>query len=75
MLALCRVRRYLTDVANVDIYWYVGSRLNTAPNPLPRLKEPIRGSSIVPWRYHFNTGKLENFHSSPFSLVSKTFSL
>ncbi|RFU26740.1 hypothetical protein B7463_g9605, partial [Scytalidium lignicola] len=49
------VCRYLTDVANVDIYWYVGSRLNVAPFPLPHLKEPLKGASIVPWRYHFNT--------------------
>ena len=47
----------MTDVAHVDIYWFIGSRLDQAPPKLPRLTSPIRGSSTVPWRYHFNTGK------------------
>lgn len=50
------LHRYLTDVAHVDIYWYIGSRLDIAPAELPRLSAPLKGSSIVPWRYHFNTG-------------------
>ncbi|KAL3421437.1 hypothetical protein PVAG01_07882 [Phlyctema vagabunda] len=50
-----RLRRYLSDVAHVDIYWYIGSRLHIAPLPLPALQRPIHGYSIVKWRYHFNT--------------------
>ncbi|QKX57787.1 uncharacterized protein TRUGW13939_04907 [Talaromyces rugulosus] len=49
------LRRYLTEIAHVDIYWFVGSLLDKAPNPLPKLDTPLRGSSIVPWRYHLNT--------------------
>ncbi|KAJ5769528.1 hypothetical protein N7520_004087 [Penicillium odoratum] len=49
------LHRYLTDVAHVDIYWFIGSRLDQAPAELPRLHAPIVGSSTVPWRYHFNT--------------------
>ncbi|KAJ5115696.1 hypothetical protein N7456_000044 [Penicillium angulare] len=49
------LHRYLTDVAHVDIYWFIGSRLDQAPAKLPRLHTPINGSSTVPWRYHFNT--------------------
>ncbi|ETN41888.1 uncharacterized protein HMPREF1541_03827 [Cyphellophora europaea CBS 101466] len=49
------LRRYLTEKANVDIYWYIGSRLQLAPTVLPNLSEPLTGSSVVPWRYHFNT--------------------
>ncbi|KAL2010206.1 hypothetical protein VTN00DRAFT_6013 [Thermoascus crustaceus] len=49
------LHRYLTDVAHVDIYWYIGSRLHVAPAELPRLSAPLKGSSVVPWRYHFNT--------------------
>ncbi|KAE9375356.1 glycoside hydrolase family 89 protein [Stipitochalara longipes BDJ] len=47
--------RYLTDVVHVDIFWYIGSQLDTGPSTLPALNAPISGSSIVPWRYHFNT--------------------
>lgn len=50
------LHRYLADVAHVDIYWYIGSRLHLAPSTLPKLEVPLKGSSIVPWRYHFNTG-------------------
>ena len=50
------LHRYLTDVARVDIYWYIGSRLDLAPADLPPVCNPITGSSTVPWRYHFNTG-------------------
>ncbi|KAJ5538772.1 hypothetical protein N7494_008251 [Penicillium frequentans] len=49
------LHRYLADIAHVDIYWFIGSRLDQAPTKLPRLRAPIHGSSTVPWRYHFNT--------------------
>ncbi|XPS77214.1 Alpha-N-acetylglucosaminidase [Ascochyta lentis] len=49
------LRRYLTDVAHVDIYWFIGSTLDDAPSPLPRINSTIVGQSIVPWRYFFNT--------------------
>lgn len=49
------LRRYFTDVAHVDIYWFIGSRIDEAPIPLPRPQEAIKGTSIVPWRYCFNT--------------------
>lgn len=50
------LHRYLTDVAKVDIYWYIGNQLDLVPAQLPRLARPITGSSTVLWRYHFNTG-------------------
>jgi len=50
--------RYLTDIVHVGIYWFIGSRLDQAPSTLPPIHTPIHGSSTVPWRYHFNTGKL-----------------
>jgi hypothetical protein len=53
------LHRYLTDVVHVDIFWYIGSRLDVGPSILPALDTPIKGSSIVPWRYHFNTGEPE----------------
>lgn len=62
------LHRYLTDVANVDIYWYIGSQLNSAPAQLPALTTPMTGSSTVPWRYHFNTGGTG--HKSTFSFSS-----
>ncbi|KAF2788918.1 glycoside hydrolase family 89 protein [Melanomma pulvis-pyrius CBS 109.77] len=49
------LRRYLTDVAHVDIHWFIGSRLDEAASPLPRPNSTISGKSIVPWRYYFNT--------------------
>ncbi|KAJ5793419.1 hypothetical protein N7457_000018 [Penicillium paradoxum] len=52
---LSALHRYLSDVAHVDIYWFIGSRLDVAPSGLPHLTSPIHGSSTVPWRYHFNT--------------------
>lgn len=65
-----RLHRYVSDVAHVDIYWYIGNRLNQAPAQLPRLSEPISGSSIVPWRYHFNTGNVVPcFPLVPFFLI------
>lgn len=56
MLTDDSLHRYLSDVAHVDIYWYIGSQLDLAPSKLPQLAKPISGSSTVPWRYHFNTG-------------------
>ena len=50
------LHHYLSDFSHVDIYWFIGSRLDQAPTELPRLASPINGSSTVPWRYHFNTG-------------------
>jgi alpha-N-acetylglucosaminidase len=52
-----RLHRYLTDIAHVDIYWFIGSSLHVAPSYLPQPKSPIVSSSIVPWRHHFNTGQ------------------
>ncbi|KAF4628191.1 hypothetical protein G7Y89_g9960 [Cudoniella acicularis] len=49
------LHRYLTDVVNVDIFWYIGSRLDVGPSSLPTVETPINGASVVPWRYHFNT--------------------
>ncbi|KAF2260699.1 family 89 glycoside hydrolase [Lojkania enalia] len=49
------LRRYFTDVAHEDIYWFIGSRLDEAPSPLPRPNGMIKGKSVVPWRYYFNT--------------------
>ena len=49
------LRRYLTDVADVDIYWSIGSQLNKDASPLPGIDGTITGRSIVPWRYFFNT--------------------
>ena len=51
------LHRYLTDVVHVDIYWYIGSQMHLAPVILPQPNSPLKGSSIVPWKYHFNTGK------------------
>ncbi|KIW14596.1 hypothetical protein PV08_07380 [Exophiala spinifera] len=47
------LHRYLADVAHVDIYWSIGSKLHQL-QALPAC-EPLNGSSVVPWRYHFNT--------------------
>jgi len=52
------LHRYVADVLHLDIYWFVGSRLYLAPSPLPAFNGTLRGSSIIPWRYHFNTGML-----------------
>ncbi|KAF2489248.1 putative alpha-N-acetylglucosaminidase [Lophium mytilinum] len=49
------LHRYLTDFAYVDIHWFIGSRLEQAARNLPHPKTTIHGSSVVPWRYHFNT--------------------
>ncbi|KAK3072938.1 hypothetical protein LTR53_005896 [Teratosphaeriaceae sp. CCFEE 6253] len=49
------LRWYLSTYAHVDIYWFIGSRLHLAPQHLPPVNATYHGSSIVPWRYHFNT--------------------
>ena len=49
------LRWYLTTYANVDIYWYLGSRLHLAPQHLSPVNATHHSSSIVPFRYHFNT--------------------
>ncbi|KAF2469638.1 putative alpha-N-acetylglucosaminidase, partial [Lindgomyces ingoldianus] len=49
------LRRYLTDVAHVDMYWFIGSRLEQVNSPLPMPNGTIVGKSLVPWRYYFNT--------------------
>ncbi|KAJ4360072.1 uncharacterized protein N0V89_000631 [Didymosphaeria variabile] len=49
------LRRYLVDIAHVDVYWFIGSRLDQASPTLPRPNSTITGASIVPWRYFFNT--------------------
>ncbi|KAH7419778.1 putative alpha-N-acetylglucosaminidase [Cadophora sp. MPI-SDFR-AT-0126] len=49
------LHRYLTDAMHVDIWWFIGSRLDVGLETLPMLDIPMNGNSIVPWRYHFNT--------------------
>ena len=49
------LRWYLNAYCHVDVYWFIGSRLHQAPQDLPQLDSTYNGSSIVPWRYHFNT--------------------
>ncbi|ESZ94395.1 hypothetical protein SBOR_5188 [Sclerotinia borealis F-4128] len=49
------LHRYFADVLHIDIWWYIGSQLHLAPEKLPPLNSTLKGSSIVPWRYHFNT--------------------
>ncbi|KAJ4291947.1 hypothetical protein N0V90_009845 [Kalmusia sp. IMI 367209] len=49
------LRRYFVDVAHVDLYWFIGSRLDQSLPTLPRPNSTITGASIVPWRYFFNT--------------------
>ena len=49
------LRYYLKNYLNVDIYWFIGSQLDLAPRELPPVNSTYHGSSIVPWRYHFNT--------------------
>ena len=52
-----RLHSYLTNVVHVDIWWYIGSRLDVAPVTMPCLSSPLMGTSVVPYRYHFNTGR------------------
>lgn len=49
------LHRYFVDIAHVDLYWFIGSRLDQASPTLPRPNSTITGTSIVPWRYFFNT--------------------
>uniref|UniRef100_A0A093V078 Alpha-N-acetylglucosaminidase n=1 Tax=Talaromyces marneffei PM1 TaxID=1077442 RepID=A0A093V078_TALMA len=49
------LHRYLADVAHVDMWWFIGNRLDIAPEELPTIEQPITGSSVAQWRYHFNT--------------------
>lgn len=49
------LRWYLTTYCHVDIYWFLEPTLDLAPSNLPKLNSTYQGSSIVPWRYHFNT--------------------
>lgn len=58
------LHKYLSDVAHVDIWWYIGSRLDKAPKTLPKLDEPLEGAAVVPYRYHYNTVTLS--YTSPF---------
>ncbi|OCH93008.1 alpha-N-acetylglucosaminidase [Obba rivulosa] len=45
---------YLTDFGGVDIWW-TGSRLDQLPSRLPAVGQPVHGTAVVPYRYHFNT--------------------
>ncbi|RMZ17522.1 hypothetical protein D0860_00372 [Hortaea werneckii] len=50
------LRWYLTTHCHVDLWWSLGSsQLHLVPAHLPPLNSTYSGSSIVPWRYHFNT--------------------
>ncbi|EGO28130.1 glycoside hydrolase family 89 protein [Serpula lacrymans var. lacrymans S7.9] len=42
------------EFGGVDIWW-TGSRLNELPSELPSVGQPVTRSSLVPYRYHFNT--------------------
>lgn len=44
----------MTEISGVDIWW-TGSRLNQLPKHLPSVGTPVNRTSIVPYRYHFNT--------------------
>ncbi|KAG8215873.1 glycoside hydrolase family 89 protein [Butyriboletus roseoflavus] len=45
---------YLTEYGGVDIWW-TGSRLSDLPDKLPSVGTPATRSSIVQYRYFFNT--------------------
>ncbi|KAH7910217.1 glycoside hydrolase family 89 protein [Hygrophoropsis aurantiaca] len=45
---------YLTEFGGVDIWW-TGSRLDQLPSTLPSVGKFLTRSSIVRYRYHFNT--------------------
>ena len=47
-------KRYLTEYGGVDIWW-TGSRLDELPQELPYVGTPVTRSSIVKYRYFFNT--------------------
>ncbi|KAI2640276.1 glycoside hydrolase family 89 protein [Xylaria nigripes] len=46
---------YLSSEAHVDTWWFIGSQLDKAPQHLPTLSKPLKGSSVVPYRYYLNT--------------------
>jgi len=46
--------RGVTRYGGVDIWW-TGSRLSELPVILPSVGQPVNGSAVVPYRYHFNT--------------------
>lgn len=57
LLRIIRLHRYLADVAHVDLYWFIGSRLDQiSAGQLPKVDGTLTGASVVPYRYHFNTG-------------------
>ncbi|OOO07410.1 Alpha-N-acetylglucosaminidase, tim-barrel domain [Aspergillus oryzae] len=58
------LHRYLSQIVHADIYWFVGSHLHTLPSSLPKLHVPLKGESIVTWRYHLNPGN-ELFYHGP----------
>ncbi|KIJ08773.1 glycoside hydrolase family 89 protein [Paxillus involutus ATCC 200175] len=45
---------YLTEFGGVDIWW-TGSRLDQLPSKLPSIGTPVTRSSLVKYRYFFNT--------------------
>ncbi|KAF8452247.1 glycoside hydrolase family 89 protein [Boletus edulis BED1] len=45
---------YLTEYGGVDIWW-TGSRLDDLPDKLPSIGAPVTHSSLVKYRYFFNT--------------------
>ncbi|KAG9312698.1 glycoside hydrolase family 89 protein [Chiua virens] len=45
---------YLTEYGGVDIWW-TGSRLDKLPNVLPSIGTPVTRTSLVKYRYFFNT--------------------
>lgn len=55
---------YLSSEAHVDIWWFIGSQLDQAPRELPVLSKPLKGSSVVPYRYYLNT--VTTSYTSPF---------
>ncbi|KAI8628560.1 glycoside hydrolase family 89 protein [Xylariaceae sp. FL1651] len=52
---LAGLHAYLSSKAHIDIWWFIGSQLDKAPQQLPALSSPLIGSSIVPYRYYLNT--------------------
>ncbi|KAI1176547.1 glycoside hydrolase family 89 protein [Nemania sp. FL0916] len=52
---LAGLHAYLSRVAHVDIWWFIGSQLDAAPRKLPFLRDSLKGQSVVPYRYYLNT--------------------
>ena len=48
------LKSYLTEYGGVDIWW-TGSRLDSLPEKLPSIGTPVTHTSIVKYRYFFNT--------------------